>query len=258
MIDILVVLVEFLMRLSFGTAFSMACTSGRQVTSGFFRVHLWMLLGFATLTTLIAYSYPAPFSRPNWLLAAAIALMVLSYVLSVAWLYERRTLGGAGLWLMAAIALAGAALAWPLSATALAALLQLADVATSGLLLGATLTAMLLGHWYLNTPTMQLAPLRRLLALIFIATALRASVSVCGLLLTLQFAEPLTTSTWLFLALRYIAGIAGVALFTYLARQTLKIPNTQSATGILYAAVILAFIGELTSQLLSASAPFPL
>jgi len=25
------------------------------------------------------------------------------------------------------------------------------------------LTAMLLGHWYLNTPTMQLAPLKRLL-----------------------------------------------------------------------------------------------
>ena len=39
---------------------------------------------------------------------------------------------------------------------------------------------------------------------------------------------------------------------------TLKIPNTQSATGILYAAVILAFIGELTSQLLTAEARFPL
>jgi hypothetical protein len=39
---------------------------------------------------------------------------------------------------------------------------------------------------------------------------------------------------------------------------TLKIPNTQSATGILYAAVILAFIGELTAQLMSDAASYPL
>jgi hypothetical protein len=37
----------------------------------------------------------------------------------------------------------------------------------------------------------------------------------------------------------------------------LKIPNTQSATGILYAAVVLAMIGELTSQLLSAETMYP-
>jgi hypothetical protein len=47
-------------------------------------------------------------------------------------------------------------------------------------------------------------------------------------------------------------------VLTWLTWQTLKIPNTQSATGILYAAVVLAFIGELTSQLLSAEARYPL
>ena len=40
--------------------------------------------------------------------------------------------------------------------------------------------------------------------------------------------------------------------------KTLKIPNTQSATGILYVAVIAVFLGELTSQLLSARTAFPL
>ncbi|MFO0883145.1 MAG: hypothetical protein U0894_02990 [Pirellulales bacterium] len=39
---------------------------------------------------------------------------------------------------------------------------------------------------------------------------------------------------------------------------TLKIPNTQSATGILYAGVILAFIGELTGQLMSLGGGWPL
>ena len=43
---------------------------------------------------------------------------------------------------------------------------QLADRVTGGWLLGLVTTAMLLGHWYLNTPTMKLAPLRRLIVLL--------------------------------------------------------------------------------------------
>jgi len=38
----------------------------------------------------------------------------------------------------------------------------------------------------------------------------------------------------------------------------LQIPNTQSATGILYVAVIATFLGELTSLLLSAGLAFPI
>jgi formate-dependent nitrite reductase membrane component NrfD len=40
--------------------------------------------------------------------------------------------------------------------------------------------------------------------------------------------------------------------------ETLKIPNTQSATGILYVAVIGTFVGELTGLLLSAESSYPL
>ena len=39
---------------------------------------------------------------------------------------------------------------------------------------------------------------------------------------------------------------------------TLKVPNTQSATGILYVAVITTFLGELSGQLLSATSGYPL
>ncbi len=39
--------------------------------------------------------------------------------------------------------------------------------------------------------------------------------------------------------------------------QTLKIPNTQSATGILYVAVIVTFLGELVAHLLSQELPYP-
>jgi hypothetical protein len=63
---------------------------------------------------------------------------------------------------------------------------------------------------------------------------------------------------WLFLSLRWLSGIVGAAAVAALTWQTLKIPNTQSATGMLYVGVIVTFVGELTSQLLSAESLFPL
>ena len=44
----------------------------------------------------------------------------------------------------------------------------------------------------------------------------------------------------------------------WMTARTLKIPNTQSATGILYVVVIMSFTGELTAQLLSAGRAYPL
>jgi hypothetical protein len=55
-----------------------------------------------------------------------------------------------------------------------------------------------------------------------------------------------------------LAGLVGAAVLTWLTWLTLRIPNTQSATGILYAGVILVFIGELTSRLMSVTTLFPL
>ena len=62
----------------------------------------------------------------------------------------------------------------------------------------------------------------------------------------------------LFVVLRWSFGLFGVLGLLWMAWQTLKIPNTQSATGILYVAVIGVFIGELTGLLLSAESAFPL
>jgi hypothetical protein len=62
---------------------------------------------------------------------------------------------------------------------------------------------------------------------------------------------------WIFIALRWLSGLLGTLALAILTWQTLKIPNTQSATGILYAGVICAFIGELTAQLLSVEVLYP-
>ena len=60
------ILLEFLFRLTFGVAAAMACTSSRDVTSGFFRIHLWVLLGVQTLAALAAPLWHPPEHCTRW------------------------------------------------------------------------------------------------------------------------------------------------------------------------------------------------
>src|SRR5690349_15817537 len=110
----------------------MALTSARQVTSGFFRVHLWMLLGFFTLISLAVAWRKTVWTHGDLLLGLAIAAAVVSYVGSVIWIYEARRAGKATLWLLTAIAFAAALLAqWPTGDGMTQAMAAL-DIATGG------------------------------------------------------------------------------------------------------------------------------
>jgi hypothetical protein len=260
------ILVEFLFRLTFGVAVAMAVTPGRLVTSGFFRIHLWVLMGVNTFAALAVYSSRdvGRYAGTNsWMvpLVLAIAAAVLSYVGAVIWMYERLVAGKIALWMVAACGLAASL--WPYVHQPLATLTWAGvDRVSGGLLLGFVVTAMLLGHWYLNTPTMRLEPLQRLILLLAAAIVLRMAVSGLGLGFDvnrqLSSGHAIAGSWWLFVGLRWLSGLVGTAVAAGMTWQTLKIPNTQSATGILYAGVIVAFIGELTAQLLSAESAFPL
>src|SRR5690606_36125926 len=91
---------------------------------------------------------------------------------------------------------------------------QLADRVTGSLVLGFVTTAMLLGHWYLNTPTMKLAPLMRLIVLLAAAVLIRAAVCGAGTWLewpAIAAQESGASQAWLiFVGLRWLAGIAAV------------------------------------------------
>ena len=243
----------------------MGLTSARQVTSGFFRVHLWVLLGVQTLVALVLFAAPPQMYPWPWIVSSqfwlAVVTAVISYAGAVIWMYERLRLGKAAIWAVAACSLAGMSLPLLLRLPTEGAW-HFAGKISSGWLLGAVTTAMLLGHWYLNTPTMKLEPLRRLIVLLAIAVILRAVVSGAGLAIELGMHPSAPSASWnrwlLFVSLRWLAGVLGVGLLTGLTWQTLKIPNTQSATGILYAAVTLAMIGELMAQLLSSATHYPM
>lgn len=253
---LLALLSQFLFRLSFGLALAMAVTSSRLVPSGYFRVHLYVLMGLNVLAAAVALG-----SEGQYAWWPPVAAAVLSYVGSVMWLYELPRAGKAALVLVALVTLIGAWLSLaPLhgSLSPFGWALWGLDPLTGGLLLGTTMAAMLLGHWYLNTPTMQLEPLRRLVVLIAAAVVLRAVVCGGGLALDVAASGWGSQAHVLFLVLRWAAGIGGTLAVAALTWATLKIPNTQSATGILYVGVIVSFLGELSGQLLSAEALYPL
>jgi hypothetical protein len=249
----------FACKLSLGLSAAMALTSAKKVTSGFFRVHLWVVLGLQVLAALSAYSLVAQTPAAMRLVWLATATAVAAYIGSIVWLYERPSVGRAFLIAIVALSVASGLLLLPFmgkSSAASPVVLGLSFV-SSGLLLGAVTAAMLLGHWYLNTPTMELAPLRSLLGLLAAAIVLRALVGFVGLS-TLVAEKTLAFPDITFLGLRWLSGIIAPAILTKMTWETLKIPNTQSATGILYAGVILVFVGELVAQLLGSQWHLPL
>jgi hypothetical protein len=252
-------LVQFIFRLTLGLALAMGLTNARLVTSGYYRVHLWVLMGLNTLASLAIYS-DREYDHWATVFALAMGLTIASYAGAILWLYERSSAGTLLLYGIAIASLVAAALAlrWPATTTSLGYTLGMLDLASGGWLLGVTMAAMLLGHWYLNTPTMELVPLKRLVLLMALAIVLRTAVSAAGLGLNLAYGEPLELAHKTFIALRWLSGLLGTGTMALMTWYVLKVPNTQSATGILYAGVILSFIGELASQLLSVETLYPL
>jgi hypothetical protein len=123
----------------------------------------------------------------------------------------------------------------------------------SGFLMGAALTAMLLGHYYLIAPTMTIEPLKRTVTLIAVGLAVRcapAGLAVWGARAAgFDSAGGRLPADAMLLIARWGIGFAGAALSVYLARRTVAIRATQSATGILYITTIFVLFGELTSMI---------
>ena len=249
-------LFDFLCRFSWGMAAGLVLTPAAIVPAGFFRVNLLVVLGLATAAALVGRGLAA--ESPALILASAAA--VTAWIGSVAWLGERQR---AGRWLcgitaltMASATLAAATASSPSASSLFDSWAEVKLVAApllSGLVSGLAVHAMLLGHWYLNAPGMRVDALRRLIDLALLAWGLQLAWSVAELAGVGWPADRGTTTTAL-LSLRWLAGLIGLPILLVMARKTLDIPNTQSATGILYVACLAAILGELTAQLLQASA----
>ena len=232
-------LLDFLCRFAWGLSLALVLTPAALVPGGFFRVNLLVVMGLATFAALVARA-----AAPGWPWVVLAAAAVVAWMGSVAWLGEKRR---AGLLLIAACAALLAGAVGLVAGDGRAVLGGLLSGAVSGL----TVHAMLLGHWYLNAPGMRVDVLRRMIDLALVAWGLQAAVSAAAVL---PWVPPADATATALVALRWLAGLVGLPVLLVMARKTLDIPNTQSATGILYVACLAAILGELTAQLLAAGA----
>jgi len=119
-----------------------------------------------------------------------------------------------------------------------------AGLATAALALGSVNAAMLLGHWYLVTPKLSPAPLKRLIWLVIGALAVQGLLAAISVVISsdVLLAEGLAWLT----ALRFGVGIAFPIAIAILALLATRATSLQATTGLLYvglAAVMAGTIG---------------
>jgi hypothetical protein len=236
-------LATFLLRLALGMLASLLLVLAADHAGRFCRVVFLVVLGLLTGAVVLLW----PTASAAVLLLAAFGI-ILSYLGSIVSMLERILLVR---WtaVLAVATVVALALPWPGPAgVPLPTLLwQLGEELTSGAVVGMATSAMLLGHSYLVAPGMPIAPFHRLLAGLFAALLLRLGFFAV-LLMRSHLSVPATDGEWLVAVVRVGAGLIGPLVLGRMAWQCARIHSTQSATGILYAVVILCFIGELTGM----------
>lgn len=214
----------------------------RVVDRGHYRALVWVV---APLTAVMGILLPARIRLVAWSSAAAMALFLAA-------VYTQRPLmewlsGGAGaalsLWLLMAAATEGC------SESCLPAALH---AFIGGLFLGALTHAMVLGHWYLNQPRLSIEPLKGATRMLMISVpfALAAGVVTRSTLVAgkvtggiLDVSSSGYWWAWLLLA-------ASVGVLSFMIRSTVWERSTQSATGLMYVAMVPAIGAQFVVDLL--------
>jgi hypothetical protein len=126
----------------------------------------------------------------------------------------------------------------------------------SSLVLGLASGAMLFGHWYLIDPNLPVDYLRSFVRLLGAALAadLVAMAIAAGLLSTFAgggaaaAVRDLASADLAILAFRLLLGPMASIVLVWMCWQTLKIPQTMAATGLLYITVMSVLVGELLGR----------
>ena len=254
---------QFALRLLCGMSATWCFMPRGDVTCGFFRIQMLVALGFAVAATLFAGSLPAVEAKTALLSAGEIQLAAglasaCCFVGSVYWTLARRR--GGAVWAGLVCGLSTAALLGSLPREAfdvpLAAVLSIGSELASGWLIGGAFTAMLLGHWYLTAPMMKLRPLEILNRGLGAAAIARGVLAAIAIWQIPNFSPSQTQFIWI--SMRWLCGVLAPILAMVLVASILRYRNTQSATGVLFAAVILVFIGESTAAVLSRDLSWPM
>ena len=252
------VLFLFLSHLAIGIVFTLAFVS-REAGVKFFRFNA----GLAALLLVAAFTFrPPEASAAEWGRVAFGALIVLEVMLVIYWATVGRTLASirpviAGTGIVAGIA---AIFAQAIASTVGGPPVQAMTIISffsSALLLGGACTAMILGHWYLVIPSLQVSHLQSIVKLHMASMALRVLVVAAAIFVAIVSWEPglgpsfrsyIFSIAGIFFWQRVLFGLLGPAVLSYLTWETAKIRSTQSATGILYVDFFTVVVGEVLAK----------
>ncbi len=186
-----------------------------------------------TVATLVVYNLLMPrFHRPLLVVAAVLGLVgVVSHALTLL-PEDQASLGTGALFVGTAV--------------------------SSALLLGSVLAAMITGHWYLVQHKLSLEPLktssRLYLGSVFLRSLILAvvlAVSWEGLTQEggLAFLDGFNFMSLVFVC-RFVVGLLLPVVLGVMIWKTVLIRSTQSATGMLYATIVLVLVGETFARFL--------
>jgi hypothetical protein len=269
------VLFLFLAHLGVGIAFTLVLVS-REAGVKFFRFNA----GLAAILLIIALAFrPGP-GGPAGAFADAgpsgslgqLALLASTACLVIYWATIGRMLASIRP-LLLGVAIAAGTLALVIQALAASAdraagmqVLTIASFLSSAALLGGACTAMILGHWYLILPSMQVSHLQSIVKVHIISMVVRIVVVVAAVVMAILTWQPglgpsfrhyILSAGGIFFWQRVLFGLFGPALLSYLTWETAKIRSTQSATGILYVDFFTVVVGEVLAKYLMLATRVP-
>lgn len=274
----MLVLVWMAAHLAYGVALVMVLVPARTVGPRFYRLNLGIaavLLAVALLVDRFSANplkvthAVTPLGQPLWATGVCFLLCVAATLLSVL-IFQR-------LWFLVLVWLAAVAAAWGILAEALALSQDASRIAlgagsyilglfSSALLLGMVLVSMNLGHWYLVVLDMPFRYLRNF-SFLFAGAVLLKSIALGVTLYCFgrQFPEAIASTTTNFLSgnalffwTRVTVGVVLPMILAVMIWLTVRIRSNQSATGLLYVAVIFVLFGELFAKYLLAVSRLPL
>jgi hypothetical protein len=255
-----VVLFLFLSHLALGIVFTLAVVS-REAGVKFFRFNA----GLAAALIAVAFAFRTGGTQTASGVTALIALGLTEAAVVLYWATVGRALASLRPAIVAVacasglIALTAGAIDAAAGMTATTQALTAVSFVSSAALLGGACTAMILGHWYLVIPSMQVSLLQSMVKLHIVSMVIRVAVVAAVVAVAIATWQPglgpsfrhyITSLSGIFFWQRVLFGLAGPALLSYLTWETAKIRSTQSATGILYVDFFTVVVGEVLAKYL--------
>ncbi len=265
-------------ELAWGGLFALAIPPFFNVERGFYKssasVYLAASLATAIGLGLLALRAGASDGPGTGSLWTAAALWTLSSAAVAVYLYTLWTENGLlrarsyalGLGLGLVALIANVMLLMPHGFGAVAAVAYGLTAIISALVLGLVSGAMMFGHWYLIDLEMPVDYLRtfvRLLGIALVAdlVALGLAIGLPAMLGSVGAAaavHELFASHLGLLGFRLLLGPVATIVLVWMCWQTLKIPETRAATGLLYIAVMSVLVGEMLGRFILFRTAIPL